>query len=49
VNGQYIVPDKKVTEPSSQAKDAGLAERLWVLRESTLKEKLGKLPYALAV
>src|SRR2546423_1214302 len=37
VNGQYIVPDKKATEPSSQAKDPQLAERLWALCESILK------------
>jgi hypothetical protein len=45
VCGQYIVPDKKVVEPSAQAKDEELGERLWVPSEEVLKEKLGKLPY----
>ncbi len=45
VTGQYIVPDKKVTEPSSQAQDEELAKQLWVLSEEILREKLGRLPY----
>jgi WW domain-containing oxidoreductase len=49
VDGQYIVPDKKVMEPSSQAKGAKLAERLWVFCESALKEKLRELSYTLGV
>lgn len=45
VRGAYVVPDKKVTEPSGQARDEGLAERLWRLSEGLLREKLGGLPY----
>ncbi|KAF2435211.1 NAD(P)-binding protein [Tothia fuscella] len=43
--GEYIIPDHKVSDPSSQAKDEELQERLWSLTESVLKEKLGSLPY----
>jgi len=43
--GQYIVPDKKVTEPSARAKDDELGERLWNLSIKILQEKLGKLDY----
>lgn len=45
IRGQYIVPDKKVSEVSSKGQDEALAERLWVLSETLLEEKLGKLPY----
>jgi WW domain-containing oxidoreductase len=45
VTGQYIVLDKKVTEPSSQAQDEELAKQLWVLSEEILRDKLGRLPY----
>jgi NAD(P)-dependent dehydrogenase (short-subunit alcohol dehydrogenase family) len=41
IDGSYIVPDKKVTEASSQALDEGLQEQLWELTERILKEKLG--------
>ncbi|OAP64343.1 hypothetical protein AYL99_00315 [Fonsecaea erecta] len=40
ISGQYIVPDKKVTDPSSKATDEELGERLWKLSEKLLKEKL---------
>jgi hypothetical protein len=43
-----IVPDKKPTEPSSQAVDEGLQENLWKLVEKLLTEKLHTLPYKLA-
>jgi len=46
IRGQYIVPDRKVTEPSSRAQDEEMGERLWALQEELLKEKFGgKLPY----
>lgn len=45
VNGRYVVPDKKVMEPSSQSRDEGLAKQLWVLSKEILREKLGGLPY----
>ena len=40
-----IVPDRKVTEPSKEAKDVALGENLWRLSEQLLTEKLGTLPY----
>ncbi|RPB08118.1 NAD(P)-binding protein [Morchella conica CCBAS932] len=40
INGQYIVPPGKVTDPSSQAQDDEMGERLWSLSEQLLKEKL---------
>ncbi|KAI9872010.1 MAG: hypothetical protein M1830_001804 [Pleopsidium flavum] len=43
--GEYIVPDRKVTAPSSQAQDVELGESLWKLSLEVLKEKLGKLDY----
>ncbi|KAL8749769.1 MAG: hypothetical protein Q9199_007488 [Rusavskia elegans] len=45
LQGQYIVPDRKVTEPSSQAKDIELGENLWRLSGQILQDKLGDLPY----
>ena len=46
IRGQYIVPDRQVTEPSSRAQDEEMGERLWALQEDLLKEKFGgKLPY----
>jgi WW domain-containing oxidoreductase len=43
--GQYIVPDQKVTEPSKQARDEELQERLWELTIGLLEHSLGKLGY----
>lgn len=40
-----IVPDKKVTEPSNEAKDEALGERLWTLTVQILEDKLGHLSY----
>jgi len=45
VQGSYVVPDKKVTEPSSQAKDEALAERLWNLTMEVIQTKLGTQSY----
>lgn len=45
IQGQYIVPDRKVTDPSKQAKDVELGENLWRLSERILQDKLGDLPY----
>ena len=42
INGEYIVPDKKVTTPSSKALDVELGEKLWTLSMRILKEKLGE-------
>lgn len=47
IDGAYIVPDCKVTEPSKQSKDQELQERCWALTVDVLKGKLGseKMPY----
>ncbi len=45
IDGEYIVPDCKVTDVSKEGKDEELAEKLWRLTESTLKDKLGNLEY----
>ncbi|KAI1378038.1 NAD(P)-binding protein [Hypoxylon crocopeplum] len=45
IDGQYIVPDRKISDVSSQGKDEELGERCWRLVEGILKEKLGTLPY----
>ena len=42
ISGAYIVPDKKVEEPSGQARDEGLGESLWGLSVKILEEKLGR-------
>lgn len=41
ISGEYIVPDKKVTSPTSKAQDDALGEQLWRLMEQLLKERLG--------
>lgn len=46
IQGEYIVPDRKITDVSKQAKDEEKAERLWALSEKLLSERLGKLEYA---
>ncbi|RYC65532.1 hypothetical protein CHU98_g726 [Xylaria longipes] len=40
IDGAYIVPDRKVTDPSAQAQDEELQERCWGLVEDILKQKL---------
>ncbi len=45
LHGKYIVPDKKVMEPTKQAQDEEMAERLWNLSIYLLKDRLGKLDY----
>ena len=45
VQGQYIVPDRKISEPSSQAKEDALGEQLWKTMVGILEMKLGSLPY----
>ncbi|KAI4198255.1 MAG: hypothetical protein LQ348_002047 [Seirophora lacunosa] len=49
LQGEYIVPERKVTEPSKQAKDVELGESLWRLSEQILQDKLGDLPYKTAL
>ena len=46
IDGDYIVPDRKITDVSKQAQDDALQERIWRLVENILREKLGNLPYA---
>ncbi|KAI1770125.1 NAD(P)-binding protein [Hypoxylon cercidicola] len=46
IDGEYIVPDRKVSDVSSQGRDEELQERCWRLVEGILKEKLGELPYS---
>ncbi|KAL8696019.1 MAG: hypothetical protein Q9224_003015 [Gallowayella concinna] len=45
LQGQYIVPDRKVTDPSKMAQDIELGENLWRLSLQILRDKLGDLPY----
>ncbi|KAH7053244.1 hypothetical protein B0J12DRAFT_739354 [Macrophomina phaseolina] len=45
IQGQYIVPDRKVTDPSKEAKDEDLGDALWMLTEKILMEKVGPLSY----
>ena len=45
LQGVYIVPDRKVTEPSDRAKDIESGENLWQLSGQILQDKLGDLPY----
>ncbi len=40
ISGEYIVPDKKVTSPTSKAQDDALGEQLWKLMEQMLKDRL---------
>ena len=42
ISGQYIVPDRKVTEPSTKSQDINLGESLWALSLEILSEKLGR-------
>jgi WW domain-containing oxidoreductase len=42
------VPDRKVTDPSSEARDQQLGENLWQLTEKIIVSKLGNaVPYKL--
>ncbi|KAI9678271.1 MAG: hypothetical protein M1817_006216 [Caeruleum heppii] len=45
IQGEYIVPDRKVTTASNQALDEALGEQLWKLSERILVDKLVHLPY----
>ena len=49
IHGQYIVPDKKITQPSSKGQDWEMGERLWRLSLQALKDKLGSLDYGFEV
>ncbi|KAL2844543.1 hypothetical protein BJY01DRAFT_235297 [Aspergillus pseudoustus] len=45
MQGQYIIPDRKPTTPSSEAQNHELQENLWRLTEKVLVDKLGSVPY----
>lgn len=45
IDGEYIIPDCKVTEVSKEGRDEALGERLWKLTETILQDKLGDLGY----
>lgn len=47
IQNGYIVPDRKVTEPSDQAKDEVLSFNLWKLTKEVLTSRLGELPYTM--
>ncbi|KAI6083098.1 NAD(P)-binding protein [Hypoxylon rubiginosum] len=46
IDGEYIIPDRKISDVSAQGKDEELQERCWSLVEGVLKEKLGSLSYS---
>ncbi|KAI1356584.1 NAD(P)-binding protein [Xylaria sp. FL0043] len=41
IDGEYIVPDRKITSPSDQAQNEELQDRCWDLIEDILEQKLG--------
>ncbi|CAK4030810.1 Hypothetical predicted protein [Lecanosticta acicola] len=48
IDGQYLVPDGKVSDVSKQAEDEALGERLWRLTEEILTDRLGRLEYGVS-
>ena len=42
IDGQYIVPDKQVKDPSEMAQDAEMGKRLWELTMELLRDRLGE-------
>lgn len=47
IQNSYIVPDRKVTEASSQAQDEALSLNVWKLTKQVLESKIGNLPYTI--
>ena len=45
IQGEYVVPDRKITDVSKQAKDEEKGERLWMLSERLISERLGRPAY----
>jgi WW domain-containing oxidoreductase len=45
IQGAYIVPDRRVTDPSKQSKDTQLSLNLWKLTKEVLETKVGNLSY----
>lgn len=46
LQGQYVMPDKKVSEVSKKGQDEEMAERLWGISMELLQEKIGVDPSA---
>jgi WW domain-containing oxidoreductase len=49
IHGQYIMPDKKISEVSKKGQDDAMATRLWDLSIGLLREKIGNLDYGFVV
>jgi WW domain-containing oxidoreductase len=49
VQNMYIIPDRKVTEPSSQAQDEALSLNLWKLTKQVLESRISDLPYTMQI
>ncbi|OAG04497.1 NAD(P)-binding protein [Paraphaeosphaeria sporulosa] len=47
VQGAYIVPESKPTDPSNQTKDEILSANLWRLTKEILESKIGNLGYTM--
>lgn len=45
MQGVYIVPDRKVEEPSKEARNEELGDALWMLTERLLMDRVGPLDY----
>lgn len=45
IHGQYIVPDKKIGQPSNKGRDGEMGKRLWDLSIKVLSDGLGRLDY----
>lgn len=45
IQGKYIVPDRKVTDVSKEAKDDERQENLWRLCETVLRDRLGNVKW----
>ena len=45
LQGQYVMPDKKVSEVSKKGQDEEMAARLWEMSLRVLREKIGGLDY----
>ena len=49
LQGQYVMPDKKVSDVSKKGQDEEMAARLWDMSLRVLKEKVGRLEYGFQV
>lgn len=48
IDGEYIVPDRRVADTTKQAKNVELGESLWKLTELILFQSIGRLPYQMS-